>query len=62
MATSEHDPRRPDRDYVDIENDEDVEMWTRSLGISRLELQRAVEIAGPAAGQVYDYINRDRRA
>jgi hypothetical protein len=59
MATPS-DPGLPEGDYVDIDNDDHVEMWTRSLGISRHDLQRAVEIAGPAAGNVYDYIKRGR--
>ena len=61
MTTIPQDPSRPERDYVDVDNDEEVEMWTRSLGISRSDLERAVEIVGPAAGEVYDYLNRARQ-
>lgn len=61
MTTTPQDPSRPERDFVDIENEDDVEVWTRSLGISRSDLERAVELVGPSAGQVYDYLNRARQ-
>jgi hypothetical protein len=54
------DPRRPDGDIVHLEDPQVVETWTRSLGISREELQRAVAEAGPSTGAVYDYIQRKR--
>ena len=47
-------------DVVDLANTEVIELWTRSLGISRSDLERAVEAVGPSAGDVYDFLARDR--
>jgi len=60
MHQDPNDPSRPELDYVDVKNPTDVDIWTRSLGISRGELERAVEHVGPSAGRVYDYIGRSR--
>ena len=51
-------PSRPD--IVDLANDEDIELWTRSLRVSRADLERAVNAVGPSAGDVYDFLARDR--
>ena len=55
------DPERPERDFVDVDDPHDVEVWTSALHISKSELERAVEIAGPRAGEVYDYVLRARQ-
>ena len=51
-------PSRPD--IVDLANDQDIDLWMRSLGVSREDLERAVNTVGPSAGDVYDFLARDR--
>lgn len=50
----------PDRDRIDMNDPDEVRNWTRSLGVTKDELQNAVEAVGNAAGKVYDYLGRNR--
>ena len=50
----------PDRDRIDINDPDEVRNWTQSLGVTKEELQRAVEAVGTTAGKVYDYLGRNR--
>ena len=50
----------PDRDRIDMDDPDEVRNWTRSLGVTKDELPRAVEAVGNAAGKVYDYLGRNR--
>ena len=50
----------PDRDRIDLNDPDEVRNWTQSLGVSREELQRAVEAVGNTAGKVYDFLGRSR--
>ena len=52
----------PDRDRIDINDPDEVRNWTKSLGVSKEELQRAVEAVGTTPGKVYDYLGRQRSA
>lgn len=61
MSDDMGDPRRPDRDRIDMNDADEVRNWTESLGVTREELQRAVEAVGDTAGKVYDYLGRTRQ-
>jgi hypothetical protein len=50
----------PDRDRIDLDDPDEVRNWTQSLGVTREELQRAVEAVGDTPGKVYDYLGRNR--
>ena len=50
----------PDRDRIDLNDPDEVRNWTKSLGVTKEELQRAVEAVGTTAGKVYDYLGRNR--
>jgi len=50
----------PDRDRIDMNDPDEVRNWTQSLGVTKEELQRAVEAVGTTAGKVYDYLGRNR--
>jgi len=50
----------PDRDRIDMNDPDEVRNWTQSLGVTREELQRAIEAVGTTAGKVYDYLGRKR--
>jgi hypothetical protein len=50
----------PDRDRIDINDPDEVRNWTQSLGVTKEDLQRAVEAVGTTAGKVYDYLGRNR--
>jgi hypothetical protein len=46
----------PDRNLIDINDPDEVRNWTRSLGVSKEELQRAVAAAGTQADKVREYL------
>jgi hypothetical protein len=61
MSDDKSNPGRPDRDRIDMNDPDEVRNWTKSLGVSKEELQRAVEAVGNAAGKVYDFLGRSRQ-
>jgi hypothetical protein len=59
-----HDQHRQEprnRDEVDFEDPNEVQRWTKSLGVDEEALRRAVEAVGTSFGRVYDYVIRNRR-
>jgi hypothetical protein len=46
----------PDRDRIDMNDPDEVRNWMESLGVSREELQRAVQAAGDRAERVREYL------
>lgn len=50
----------PNPDRVDLGDAGSVDLWVRSLGISRDDLERAVGAVGDSTGAVYDYLARQR--
>ena len=53
-------PRPPDVDTIDLDDSKQMENWTRSLGVSKEDLVRAVAEVGSSMGAVYDYLARNR--
>ena len=45
----------PDRDRIDMSDEDEVRNWTQSLGVSKDELQRAVQAAGDRAATVREW-------
>jgi 3-oxoacyl-[acyl-carrier-protein] synthase III len=43
---------QPDRSFINMSEHHEVKYWTRHLGVSREELQRAVDKVGNAAAAV----------
>lgn len=60
MSDDKSNRGSPDRDRIDINDPDEVRNWTQSLGVTKEELQRAVEAVGTTAGKVYDYLGRNR--
>lgn len=50
----------PDRDRIDMNDEDEVRNWTKSLGVSKEELQRAVQAAGNQADKVREFLGRSR--
>jgi len=51
----------PDRDRIDMNDPDEVRNWTQSLGVSREELQRAVQAAGDRADKAREYLRGGAR-
>ena len=52
MSDNKQDRGSPDRDRIDLNDPDEVRNWTKSLGVSKEELERAVRAAGDRADAV----------
>ncbi len=50
----------PDRDRIDIHDNDEVRNWTKSLGVSREQLEEAVRAVGDRAQKVREYLGGSR--
>ena len=56
MSDDKNKRGSPDRDRIDINDPDEVRNWTQSLGVTKEELQKAVEAAGTTATKVREYL------
>ena len=52
MADDPKNRGEPDRSLINMNEDYEVQYWTRKFGVTREELQRAVEAVGNSAEAV----------
>lgn len=52
MADDKTNRGQPDRSKINMNEDYEVKYWTKHLGVSREELQRAVDKVGNSASAV----------
>lgn len=48
----------PDRDRIDMNDPDEVRNWTKSLGVSKEELEQAVKAAGNTAEKVRKHLGK----
>jgi hypothetical protein len=58
MSDDKGNRGNPDRSRIDINDPDEVRNWTKSLGVSREELEQAVAAAGTQADKVREYLGR----
>ena len=58
MSDNKSNRGSPDRDRIDINDADEVRNWTKSLGVSKEELERAVSAAGDRADKVQEYLGK----
>ena len=58
MADNKSNTGSPDRERINMSEDYEVRDWTESLGVSRENLQEAVDAVGSSADKVREYLNR----
>lgn len=58
MADDLKDTGRQDDQRINIDQDHELSYWSKELGVSREELRRAVEQAGPMVRSVRQHLNR----
>ena len=56
MSDNKGNRGSPDRDRIDINDPDEVRNWTQSLGVTKEELQRAVQAAGDRAEKVREFL------
>jgi len=61
MSDDKSNRGNPDRSRIDINDPDEVRNWTKSLGISKDELQRAVAAVGPVADKVREHLGKAAR-
>lgn len=58
MADDLRQTGKPDDQRINLEQEHEVNYWSKELGVSREELRRAVEQAGPVVRNVRQHLNR----
>jgi hypothetical protein len=56
MADNLQDRGPQDRARINVHEDWEVRYWTEALGVSKEELERAVEQVGPSAAAVREHL------
>jgi hypothetical protein len=58
MADNLEQTGRPDDQRINVEQDHELSYWSKELGVSREELRKAVQQAGPVVKNVRQHLNR----
>jgi len=48
-----------DRDRINVGEDHEVQYWTEELGVSKQQLERAVQAVGPMVTDVRAYLSKN---
>ena len=57
MADNLKQTGKPDDQRINVEQDHELSYWSKELGVSRDDLRRAVEQAGPLVRDVRQHLN-----
>lgn len=60
MSDNKGNRGSPDRDRIDIHDPDEVRNWTKSLGVTKEELERAVKAAGDRADKVREHLRQGK--
>ena len=58
MSDDKQDRGSPDRDRIDMNDPDEVRNWTKSLGVSREQLEQAVRAVGDRADKVRSHLGK----
>jgi hypothetical protein len=58
MADNLKETGKPDDSRINVEQDHELRYWSEKLGVSRDELRKAVQAAGPMVKDVQRHLNR----
>ena len=58
MSDDTNNAGRPDRDWINLEQDYEVRDWSRALGITEEELRAAVKAVGHSASKVREHLQK----
>jgi hypothetical protein len=58
MSDNKSNRGNPDRSRIDMNDPDEVRNWTKSLGVSKEELERAVKAAGSTADAVRKHLGK----
>jgi hypothetical protein len=60
MSDDKGNRNAPDNKLIDLNDPDEVRNWTKSLGVSKEELERAVQAAGRSADKVREHLGKSR--
>lgn len=60
MSDDKSNRNTPDNKLIDMNDEDEVRNWTKSLGVSKEELARAVQAAGRSADKVREHLGKNR--
>jgi hypothetical protein len=58
MSDDKKNTGSPDRDRINVNEDYEVQYWTKELGISAKQLRDAVEAVGPTSAAVRNHLGK----
>ncbi|CAD1790702.1 hypothetical protein CPBF426_12950 [Xanthomonas arboricola pv. juglandis] len=58
MTDDKNNAGSPDRDRVNVNEDYELQYWTKALGVSAEELRAAVKAVGPTAAAVRRHLGK----
>lgn len=58
MSDDKKQTGSPDRDRINVNEDYELDYWTKTLGVTRDELRDAVKAVGPASEAVRQHLGK----
>jgi len=58
MSDDKKNTGSPDRDRINVNEDYELQYWTKALGVSADQLRAAVEAVGPTAAAVRKHLGK----
>ncbi|MGY8564506.1 DUF3606 domain-containing protein [Stenotrophomonas rhizophila] len=58
MSDDKKNSGSPDRDRINVNEDYELQYWTKALGVSGDELRAAVKAVGPTAAAVREHLGK----
>lgn len=58
MSDDKKNTGSPDRDRINVNEDYELQYWTKALGVSADELRAAVKAVGPASAAVRKHLGK----
>ncbi|CAE1135378.1 hypothetical protein GGR60_000700 [Xanthomonas arboricola] len=58
MTDDKNNAGSPDRDRINVNEDYELQYWTKALGVSAEELRAAVKAVGPTAAAVRRHLGK----
>lgn len=58
MSDDKNNSGSPDRDRINVDEDYELQYWTKTLGVSADELRAAVKVVGPTTKAVRAHLGK----
>lgn len=58
MSDDKRKPGTPDRDRINVNEDYEVQCWTKTLGVTADELRAAVKAVGPTSAAIRTHLGK----